>query len=100
MDDGNTDQFMYKNGVAIATDPSESLKPSDYAVDSNIYFANGFWSGKLDEVRISNVARPAAWMLATYESGMDDFLTFGSEESGIGTKMVLTGNMTLSGMCK
>ena len=41
------------------------------------YFLDGF----LDEVRISNVARSAAWIKATYETGRDDLLDFGSEET-------------------
>lgn len=39
-----------------------------------------FWDGRLDEVRISNTARSDAWIRASYESGRDDLLDYGSEE--------------------
>ena len=41
------------------------------------YYTNGL----IDEVRISNVARSADWLKATYETERDNLLTFGSEES-------------------
>ena len=39
-----------------------------------------FFEGMLDELRISNTARSAAWIKASYESGKDHLLDFGSEE--------------------
>ncbi|MBW2171800.1 MAG: DUF2341 domain-containing protein, partial [Deltaproteobacteria bacterium] len=39
---------------------------------------NKYMDGTIDEVRISNSARPAAWIKASYESGRDDLLDFGS----------------------
>jgi len=39
-----------------------------------------FFNGKVDEVRISNEARSSAWVKSTYETGRDDFVTYGSEE--------------------
>jgi len=36
--------------------------------------------GDTDEVRVSDVVRSAAWLKATYYTGMDDFVTFGAEE--------------------
>ena len=38
-------------------------------------------TGVIDEVRASNVTRSAAWVKASYESGRDDLLDFGSEET-------------------
>ena len=38
------------------------------------------FDGDIDEVRISNMVRGAAWIRASYESGRDNFLDFGSEE--------------------
>ena len=38
------------------------------------------WYGKIDEVRISSVARSIAWMKAEYESGRDNLFTFSAEE--------------------
>ena len=40
----------------------------------------GYLDGIIDEARISNVARSAAWIRASYESGRDHLLGFGSEE--------------------
>jgi len=39
------------------------------------------FDGAIDEVRLSNTARSAAWIKATHESGRDDLLDFGSEEN-------------------
>lgn len=36
--------------------------------------------GDVDEVRVSNVVRSLAWIKATYNTGMDTLITFGSEE--------------------
>ncbi len=40
-----------------------------------------FYSGSIDEVRISLVARPAAWVKAEYHTGNDSLLTVGLEQS-------------------
>ena len=39
-----------------------------------------FFEGMLDEMRLSNTARSAAWIKASYESEIDHLLDFGSEE--------------------
>ena len=44
----------------------------------------GYLRGTLDEVRIYNVARSSAWIKASYNSGNDSLLSYGSEESGAG----------------
>ncbi len=41
---------------------------------------NIYYDGYLDEVRISSVARSAAWIAAQYLSMNDSFITFGEEE--------------------
>jgi hypothetical protein len=43
--------------------------------------APGYFDGIIDEVRISDIARAAAWIKAVYNSGNDSLLTYGSEES-------------------
>jgi len=40
-----------------------------------------YWDGKIDEIRISNVARSTAWIKATYHSLFNTLVTFGTEES-------------------
>jgi len=39
------------------------------------------FNGVIDEVRLSNIARSAAWLKATYNSLWDSLLTYGSEET-------------------
>jgi len=41
------------------------------------------WVGQVDEVRISDTGRNAAWIKATYQSGIDDLLDYGTEEIGV-----------------
>jgi biopolymer transport protein ExbB len=43
--------------------------------------ARKYTDGIIDEVRISDIARSAAWIKATYHSGDDSLLSYGSEES-------------------
>lgn len=57
-----------------------------------------YFDGRIDEVRLSNVARSAAWIKASYYSLFDSLLTYGAEEkmvigadSGIGTEIVARG---------
>jgi len=43
--------------------------------------ANEKFTGIIDEARVSNIARSAAWIKATYNSLWDTLLTYGSEET-------------------
>ena len=47
-----------------------------------IYAGNkNYWiNGRQDEVRVSDATRSAAWIKASYETGRDDLLDYGSEE--------------------
>lgn len=40
-----------------------------------------YFDGVIDEARVSNTARSAAWLKASYNSGNNSLLTFGGEES-------------------
>ena len=40
----------------------------------------------MDEIRISNVDRGTPWMLATYETGRDHFIDWGTAETSAVTK--------------
>jgi len=51
-------------------------------------------TGVIDEVRASNTTRSAAWVKASYESGRDDLLDFGSEETPQNFDYVLRVNNT------
>ena len=52
------------------------------------YYPETF-NGDIDEVRISNIVRTADWIKASYNSGNDSLLTYGSEEAA---PSVDTGN--------
>jgi biopolymer transport protein ExbB len=77
---------------------TNSSPATPVALSGNLYLndepvligANDGWGGTvrkytdgiIDEVRISNIVRSAAWIKATYHSGDDDLLSYGNEESG------------------
>lgn len=46
-------------------------------------YTDKFLDGIIDEVRVSNTARSADWIKASYESGRDNLLYFGSEETPV-----------------
>jgi hypothetical protein len=78
---------LYLNGVERATNPQTA------AITSNNLVALGLGNraydvgtsydvnGLIDEVRISDTPRSAAWVRASYESGRDDLIDFGPEEA-------------------
>jgi hypothetical protein len=78
---------LYLHGTQQATNPqTDPIRSSDIInvalgnrADDNgtLYDLNGL----LDEVRISNTARSAAWVGASYESGRDDLIDFGPEDT-------------------
>jgi len=47
-----------------------------------------FWDGVLCELRISDMVRTDAWIKATYETGRDDLLDFGEEETSTSIKTI------------
>lgn len=49
-------------------------------IGSNFTGAGTYFLGIEDEVRLSDIERPAEWIKATWESARDDLLGFGSEE--------------------
>ena len=71
---------IYVDAVSRATSWSGSAGTDDFDLvkissgDTKIVFSS-------DEFRISNIARSAAWIKATYNSGNDSLLTYGSEET-------------------
>lgn len=62
--------------VAASTTPAASA--SAVAAGTS---ATRCFDGLLDEVRIANVVRSAAWLLAEYMAGAGTLLTYGSEET-------------------
>jgi hypothetical protein len=77
---------LYLNGSQVATNPQTAAIRSA----SNVNLALGNRAddtgtsydlhGDIDEARISNTARSAAWINASYESGRDDLIDFSTEE--------------------
>jgi hypothetical protein len=47
---------------------------------------NNFWNGTVDEIRILNVSRSAAWINASYLSENDNFISYGTEETSTSTQ--------------
>ena len=64
------------NGV-VGTGTIQDLRQcwiGSYSVGGN------YFDGTIDESRVSNIVRNSAWIKATYETGRDDLLDFGSKE--------------------
>jgi len=78
----------YKNGV-VSTDTGtktdnfyDNNARCAIAAQVNLSDAASYeFDGILDEARISNTRRSTAWIKASYNSGNDSLLTYGSEES-------------------
>jgi hypothetical protein len=72
---------LYINGVEVNSVVVPDLFTGQYTgftfgeQDGAYYF-----DGKLDEMRLSNSARSAAWIKASYHSGNDTLVSYGSEE--------------------
>jgi hypothetical protein len=78
----STTNHLYMDGVQQASTFTQSLTDSGANFDIGRSYSNynGYWwNGQIDEVRVSNVARSAAWISASYESGRDHLVDFGSE---------------------
>jgi len=81
----NPNSELFVNGVSkgIKTDFSDNIQT---AADLNIGRRNDnvwYFGGIIDEVRISNTVRSAAWIKTCYnnQSNPDSFYTINSEES-------------------
>lgn len=89
----NPTGIFYKNdGVIVSDSVTLSAVAEKTGANFNlgrITYAPYLWRGDVDEVRISDIARPAAWLKATYETGRDDLLTFGSEESALSWQPII-----------
>jgi len=79
-----TDLAIYVNGqLKNSSTISYSLVENDYVIGANISKSNHFHEGKIDEVRISNIARNQSWIQTSYNTVQNQslFLTLDSEES-------------------
>ncbi|MCA9081376.1 MAG: DUF2341 domain-containing protein, partial [Planctomycetaceae bacterium] len=93
---------LYQDGVllnqitglptSLTTDNNDvTIGAQENGADNTL---SNFWNGLLDEIRISSVARSAAWTDAQYTSMTDGFLRFGSVHSKAG---VLENDYDLNG---
>lgn len=76
---------FYVDGVQVgsAITYASNTHDSDLKIGIESTSSSGEpFNGTIDEVRISNIARSGAWINASYYSGKDELLTFGSEECG------------------
>jgi hypothetical protein len=85
--DGET-MTIYKNGAADGTNTTPSGNMNVYTSTLRIggllsAAVEEHWDGLLDEVRISNIARPAAYIKANFYSMTDALVSWGTEESNV-----------------
>ena len=87
---------LYINGAdtgeAISVTGNIDPQTGDLSISMN--YANRHFDGIIDEVRVSDTSRNAAWIKASYHSGNDSLWTWGSEE----TLVVGKPPMTLMGV--
>ena len=77
---------LYLNGTEVATNPQTAAITSgdiDLALGNRAYDDGTSFdlNGLLDEIRVSDTPRSAAWIGASHESGIDDLIDFGGEET-------------------
>jgi hypothetical protein len=80
-----TTHYVYGDGGSVSNHNTVSATACDttnFAIGA--YGDSGQsqqrFGGIIDEVRLSNIARSAPWLAASYKSGKDTFNTFGTEE--------------------
>ncbi len=82
---GSSTARIYWDGIQNnSASRSGSITTTNYPLIIGFQEGGGidtYFDGTIDEVRISDGTRSAAWIRASYESGRDDLLDFGSEES-------------------
>jgi len=80
---GSNRIVLYENGssAASANGFNEDITAGDEGITIARYTTTNLFNGEIDEIRISNNARSAAWIAATYDSLFDTLLSYGSEET-------------------
>ncbi|MDB4614604.1 DUF2341 domain-containing protein, partial [bacterium] len=71
-------------GFASTTTPT--TLPDKAVIGTNESLVNRFIDGRLDEVRLSNVARSAEWIAAQYAAQDNQLLTFSSAQTAAGVQ--------------
>ncbi len=77
--------YIYLNGADQTLSTDSIINPTTSARNAYLGVYNSelhnFFDGIIDEVRVSNTNRSAAWIKGTYNSLWDTLLTYGSEET-------------------
>jgi len=74
---------IFRDGVSRDSATTANTATTDTALYVGKRNDGKFWKGIQDENRLSNIVRSDAWIKASYESGRDDLLDFGPEDTGI-----------------
>ena len=73
---------FYIDGSSVATGQGDFATSVGTNINNPLigdsYLGTPNWGDLLDEMRISNSTRSDSWIKASYETGIDDLLTFGS----------------------
>jgi hypothetical protein len=75
----------YRDGALVAETPapgSPDPSPESALLGKHAQYPDAFFRGAIDEARLSDVARPAAWIAAQHRSMTDALAAFGPEEEG------------------
>ena len=80
--------ILYQNGVAVGTNVSLTIKPSNLGSTANNYLGKSQWpdpylNGALDEFRIHSVALSAAEIAASYALGVSSLLSTNNPSIGL-----------------
>lgn len=84
--DADVGKLLYVDDASAETNSGNTA--DDLENSEDIYIAqfptgSDYFDGIVDEVRFSDCVRTAAWVKASYETGRDDLLDWGSEEGFI-----------------
>ncbi|MDD5289976.1 MAG: DUF2341 domain-containing protein [Patescibacteria group bacterium] len=75
---------LFNNGSEVSSYFAQTAKTAPINANTEVLTIGNIdqgWDGIIDEMRLSNVARSAAWLKAQYLSMSDTFNTFSSQES-------------------
>jgi hypothetical protein len=75
--------YLFVDGIQQSSTFSRSITDSGMNFDIGRAYSNynGYWwSGSIDEVRVSSVARSSGWLQVSYRSEIDTLIQFSSEQ--------------------
>ena len=86
---------LYLDGVLANSTTREVFYVDGAVTTIGLFYTSGSlkFTGYIDEVRISNTCRSAAWVAANHHSETSDFITFDSEVSKFTSSGTLTSNI-------